>query len=151
MDGYISKPIQADELIVTVEGIVPASSAGVKKPMGVEKPEVLDRVAALERLQGDGELLAELAEVFLKGNPGLLAKIRSSLSEGDLTGIERAAHAIKGSVGNFGARRAVDAAFDLEKAARSGDLAECRRLSSVLEAEMEALKPELTRLGKKRA
>jgi PAS domain S-box-containing protein len=149
MDAYISKPIQADELIVAVEGIVPASSAGASKQMGIAESEVFDRVAALERLQGDAELLAELAEVFLKGNPGLLAGIRSSLSEGDLTGLERAAHSIKGSVSNFAARRAADAAFDLEKAARSGDLTECHRLSSVLEAEMETLKPELSRLGKK--
>jgi HPt (histidine-containing phosphotransfer) domain-containing protein len=151
MDDYISKPIQADELIAMVEGIVPANSLGGKKLVGVDNPSILDRMAALDRLQGDGELLAELADVFLKDHPRLLSAIRNSLSEGDLIGLERAAHAIKSSVGNFAAQRAVDAAFNLEKAARSGDPVECRRLCSVLEAEMETLKPEIARLGNKMA
>lgn len=151
MDAYISKPIQADELIAMVEGIVPANAVGGKKLLGVEKPAVLDRMVALERLQGDSELLAELAEVFLKDHPRLLAELRNSLSEGDLIGLERAAHTIKGSAGNFAARRAVDAAIELERAARSGDFAECRRLCSVLETELDSLKPEITRLGNKTA
>jgi two-component system, sensor histidine kinase and response regulator len=151
MDAYISKPIQADQLIVTVEGIVPASLAGGENLNGIGNPEVLDREEALERLQGDGELLAELAEVFLKDDSGLLEKIRSSLSEGNLIGLRRTAHAIRGSAGNFAARRVVNAALDLENAADNGDLAECHRLASVLEAEMKTLKVELTRLANKMA
>ena len=72
--------------------------------------------------------------------------ISKSIEREDLAGLERAAHSLKGSVGTFGARRMFDAAFELEKTARSGDLAECRRLSAALEAEMESLKPELLRL-----
>ena len=51
------------------------------------------------------------------------------------------------SVANFGARRAFEAAFELEKAARSGERAGSTRLYSALEAEIEALRPELLNLG----
>jgi HPt (histidine-containing phosphotransfer) domain-containing protein len=83
------------------------------------------------------------------GSPASPHQKSNSHSQGDLSGLERAAHAIKGSVGNYAARHAVGVAFDLEKAARNAYLAACCRLSSVLEAEMEALKPEITFLGKK--
>jgi len=87
-----------------------------------------------------------LAEVFLKDSSGQLAGILGSIDRGDLAALERAAHSLKGSVANFGAQRTFEVASHLEKMARSGDLAGCRRLSAVLEEEMEALKLELMRL-----
>jgi PAS domain S-box-containing protein len=144
MDAYISKPIQGDELIEMVEGT--AGSPSPQKTRTTESDAVFDRAEALGRLQGDQELLADLAELFLEDSPGKMADIRKSIEGKDLTGLERAAHSLKGSVGTFGARQAFDAAFALEKTARNGDLAECSRLYAALEAEMETLKPELLRL-----
>ena len=144
MDAYISKPIQGDELIEMVEGT--AGSASPQKTRTTESDAVFDRVEALGRLQGDQKLLADLAELFLEDSPGKMADIRKALEGKDLTGLERAAHSLKGSVGTFGARQAFDAAFALEKTARNGGLAECSRLYAALEAEMETLKPELLRL-----
>jgi len=65
----------------------------------------------------------------------------------DLAGLERAAHSLKGSVANFGARRTSHIAFELEKTARNGNLEACIRLCTALDAEMAALKPELLKLG----
>jgi HPt (histidine-containing phosphotransfer) domain-containing protein len=149
MDAYISKPIQADELTEMVERI--AGSVSPQKTTASTSGGGLDRGEALARLQGDKELLADLAGVFLKDYPSQLADIRNAITRGDLAGLERAAHSLKGSVANFGARRSFDVAFELEKTARSGDLAECSRLSAALEAEMEALKPELLHLGRDEA
>jgi HPt (histidine-containing phosphotransfer) domain-containing protein len=147
MDAYISKPIQGEELIEMVESVVQVGAVSPQKVMDSTPVPVFDRVEALNRLQGDQELLADSAKVFLKNSPGQLADICNAIERGDLAGLEHTAHSLKSSVGSFGARRTFNVVFELEKAARSGDLAECSRLCVALEAEMEALKPELLRLG----
>jgi len=145
MDAYITKPLKADELAEVVE-----ATAGMKGsselPTGNLVP-VLDCAEALRRLNGDGQLLADLARLFLEDSPNQVTAIRNSIEQGDISGLARASHALKGSIGNFGARRAFEAASELEKTARQGDLAKCRLLCSALESEMEALEPELSRLG----
>lgn len=88
-----------------------------------------------------------MAEAFLKSYPRQIADIRDAVGRGDLGALECAAHSFKDSPSNFCARRTYNAAFELEKAARKVDRAACCHLCSVLEAEMEVLKPELLRLG----
>jgi CheY-like chemotaxis protein len=144
MDDYLSKPVQARELAMTLEGIVGRKSA--HHPNAAKSAPVFDRAEALSRVEGDETLLAELAQLFLKDSSGRLAEIRNSLERGDAAGLERAAHSLKGSVSNFGARRAFDAAAELEKTARRGDLSECKRLCTLLEAEVDTLRPELERV-----
>jgi CheY-like chemotaxis protein len=145
MDAYITKPLKADELAEVVEAT--AGSKGPSElPTGKPVP-VLDCAEALSRLNGDGELLADLARLFLDDSPNQMTAIRNSIEQGDVSGLARASHALKGSIGNFGARRAFEAASELEKTARKGDLANCRLLCSALEHEMRALEPGLARLG----
>jgi two-component system, sensor histidine kinase and response regulator len=146
MDAYISKPVQASELISLVEEIVRLDPVPPKKPSESTKLSVFDPGEALNQLGGDKELLAELAGIFLNACPAQLADIRKSVEKGDMAGVRRAAHTLKGSVGNFGALRAFDAAFELEKSVHVGDLAGCARLYDVLEKEIESLKSELERL-----
>ena len=43
---------------------------------------VFDQAAALARVEGDEELLAELAGLFLEEAPGLLAQMREALAAG---------------------------------------------------------------------
>jgi two-component system sensor histidine kinase/response regulator len=148
MDAYISKPVQENELIAMVEEIAQSNSASPPKPTTITAAADFEPAEALERVQGDEELLADLVEVFLKDCPGQLVNIRKLIEQGDLQGIERAAHSFKGSVGNFTTRGAFSMAFDLEKTAHRGDLAQCARLYNELEAEIETLKPELMRLGR---
>jgi HPt (histidine-containing phosphotransfer) domain-containing protein len=58
-----------------------------------------------------------------------------------------AAHAIKGSVGNFSAPVALAAAQRLERLARSGDLHDADAASAALEAEIIRLRAALIALG----
>lgn len=147
MDAYISKPIQANELIAMAEKMGSVGSLRQPKAASREQAMVFNREAALERQQGDADLLAGLAQVFLKDFPSQLSEIRESIEHEDLERLQRAAHSFKRSVGNFGARRAFNAALELEQKAPDGDIEGCRRLCSALEAEMESLVPELLRLG----
>jgi len=148
MDAYISKPIGGDELNALVEQIVQLGSISPPQPPQSAAAAVLDTGEALNRLQGDKELLADLAEVFLRDYPAQLADLRNSLDCGDARGLSRAAHSLKGSVANFGARRVFEAALELEKTANGGDLAGCTRPYAALRAELDMLLPELERLGK---
>lgn len=106
----------------------------------------LDRALALERVGGDEELLREIAALFLEECPRMMADIQAAVLAGDAESLERAAHSLKGSVGNFGARRAFRAAARLEAIGRNRDLTPLPEAWSELAAAMEALGPALADL-----
>src|ERR1044071_5759624 len=87
---------------------------------------LINREAALDRVGGDEELLAEIARLFLEDYPRMVADIRDAIAAGDALGLEHAAHSLKGSVANFSADPARDAAFELEKIGRSKNLSLAR-------------------------
>jgi HPt (histidine-containing phosphotransfer) domain-containing protein len=119
--------------------------------MGVEPDkagELLDRTAILDRVGGDVEFLDEIAALFAEDCPKLLADIRSAIAAGNPVGLERAAHTLKGSVANFGAEAARQAALRLELLGRSGDLQPAPEACTVLEREMERCTTALLALAR---
>src|SRR5829696_8848101 len=82
---------------------------------------IIDLDAVLERVGGDGELLREIIGIFLQEYPTLVANIGSSAENRDGRALERSAHTLKGSVSNFSARWATQAAGDLELIGRRND------------------------------
>jgi signal transduction histidine kinase/CheY-like chemotaxis protein len=133
MDAYISKPIQPQELYATIARVVPDAAAP-------DMQEQLNLGQALDRVGGDRELLREIAGVFLDSYPGQLAELRDAVARRDSRAVQRAAHGLKGAVGNFGARAAAAAAERLELMGRAQDLAGA-------EAALGELSEALTRLG----
>jgi two-component system, sensor histidine kinase and response regulator len=107
---------------------------------------VLDRGVAMARVGGDAELLTELAVLFLEEYPRTLGALHSAMERGDLKGVERAAHGLKGSVANFGARPAVEAALQLEQLGRDQKLSEVSQALCSLELALAALRGELSAL-----
>jgi two-component system, sensor histidine kinase and response regulator len=107
---------------------------------------LLDRQVALTRVGGDLELLREIAALFLETYPEALHELHCAVDSGDAKALERSAHGLKGSVSNFGAAAAVEAAKNLE------DLGRAHRMETVadglrnLERALEALHPELVAL-----
>ena len=110
--------------------------------------QILDLTQALERVGGDRELLGEIAALFLEDAPDLLRRMREALSNGDAYGLERSAHALKGSVSNFGAKRVYDAALALELDARKLELQAAPAHFELLEKSLNALQPELAAVVK---
>jgi HPt (histidine-containing phosphotransfer) domain-containing protein len=104
---------------------------------------VLDRTVALARVGGDVELLKEIATLFLDEYPRVLTDLHEALEAGDSKKVERAAHGLKGSVSNFGARAVEDAAFELEQLGRAQKLAEVSQVLITLELALAALHGEL--------
>ncbi|MGH7225115.1 MAG: response regulator, partial [Gemmataceae bacterium] len=145
MDGYVSKPVQPRELWEAIDRLVPPyDTAGKEETSAIEG--VLDRDEIHERVGGDMDLLRELIELFLTDCPRLWQNIRDALAQGDAHKLSRAAHTLKGSIGNFGAHAACEAAQQLELLAGEGDLTHAVEAVQKLEIEMERLKPVLREL-----
>ena len=143
MDGYISKPIRAEQFLAVIEGRAPKADGPEPEGGSAARPGVagvvFDLEEALARARGKRELLRKMADLFLADCPGLLAQICSALATGDGSTLERAAHRIKGSAANLSAPRVVAVAGRLEEIARGGCLAEAEAACAGLEAEVGRL------------
>jgi PAS domain S-box-containing protein len=149
MDGYVSKPVQPELLFQAIEVLIPTASdvsAGRMSKTGATK--AFNNSKAMARVQGDSALLREMAELFLKNSPKLLEEIRQALGQGNRQALERAAHTLKGSVSNFAAHAALEAAKRLEHIARQGDLDDSAQALQSLEQELERLRPALESMKK---
>ena len=139
MDGYLSKPLRAQELIDAVESIRPAEvAAPAASDTALFQPE-----AALERVEGDRDLLVEVIGLFLAEWPQTASDLAATLESGELPAVVRLAHTLKGAVGNFASPAAFQVAEALEHAARAGDLAAARAAFSRLQETMNRLVPAL--------
>ena len=82
-------------------------------------------------------------EMFLESLPEHLTEIRSAVARRDDRTLVRAAHAVKGAVGNFATGTAYAAARRLEHAARRADWAEIRQAHSEFEQQMNDVAVQL--------
>ena len=101
---------------------------------------------ALDQLEGDTELLAELAGLFVDEYPELSAALADAITAGDMEATAKLAHRLKGSLGTFSAIPGMEAAAALEKAGRASDGDGVRaRFAEFVEA-MGDLDPEVAKL-----
>jgi HPt (histidine-containing phosphotransfer) domain-containing protein len=94
-------------------------------------------------MDGDEDLLKELIGLFLDECPRRMAEIREAITRRDATRLQLAAHTLKGSVGNFGAREATEAALRLEAVGRDRDWARAGEAWAALEEAIGRLKPAM--------
>ncbi|MGD9660211.1 MAG: Hpt domain-containing protein [Porticoccaceae bacterium] len=103
----------------------------------------LDWQGALKKLEGDKQLLMELAEMFLQQSPELLAAIDQALAKKDAPELRRAAHTLKSSAKVVGADATAEAALVLENLSRDNQLASAGAAIELLQAKIAELKPVL--------
>ena len=154
MDAYVTKPVHVPELMKMIESVVLGGNSMnanfTSEGSSVEAQlQQLDESLALSRVGGDVELLKEVVELFLDDYPSTFEKIKAAVASRNATALEHHAHSLKGSVSTFGANRAFEAAFTLEKQGRSGDLTGASDGLLQLEQALEALRPELILLQSK--
>jgi two-component system, sensor histidine kinase and response regulator len=162
MDGYITKPINPVELAETIQTVfrtvakIPAACvdpiqtvfpAAAKIPAASVDPipEGPSDAELLARFDGDGELLRELAGIFLQECPKMLDGIREALRTRDAKLLERATHTLKGSVGNFALSGAWETAQRLELLAKSGEVSGAEDIFHTLEQQLQELNQSLVR------
>ncbi len=158
MDDYVSKPIKPQVLFDVIrkrthelkEKKAAQQAPGLKAAQPLS-PEAFDLEKTMETVLGDRGLFQEIAAVFLEELPGHLASIRAGIADRDAEALNRAAHSLKGSAGNFGADQAYAAAYHLEKLGKNGELdksadglAKLEEALSVLAAEMKTVLQEMT-------
>jgi len=155
MDGYVSKPVRRTTLFRTIESVLqgkgdpqpkdesPASPPKADSRALPKTPSAFDLPAALRRLDGDLDLLAELAGLFLETGPAMMEEIRRALADDNLEAVARVAHTLKSSAGNFDARSVFEAAMNLDMAARERDRPAVEKHWESLETDVAALANEL--------
>jgi CheY-like chemotaxis protein len=151
MDDYLPKPIRKATLVAVLDRLAGLSTEP-PPPGPAEDPRGLrfDATEILARVGDDRELLAELVEIYRTDTPMLLARLRAAVAGGDARGVEEAAHAIKGTVGNFGAPAAAAEAAALEKMAQAGGLEGADEGLGRLERELQYLERCLVALSDER-
>jgi HPt (histidine-containing phosphotransfer) domain-containing protein len=104
---------------------------------------VIDRAEALERVEGDVDLLRELVGLFLEDVPARIAEIRDAIERRDAGGLRSGAHSLKGAAANLSARAVSEAAQRLEIAGRDQDFTHVESAYAVLITEIDRLTHEL--------
>lgn len=152
MDGYTSKPIRIGELEHAISQLVsPPKTPKVLLVEGNQADGLIDHVALLEGVDGDRRLLRELIRVFLADCPQRLAEIKEAVRRGDAEALRRAAHTLKGSVGNFTAKKPFEVSQRLEAMGTDGDLDTAGDACATLERELTLLNVELRKLARDRS
>jgi HPt (histidine-containing phosphotransfer) domain-containing protein len=148
MDAYVSKPLRPQQLFEVLEGLVPAAAEAGSALAGSEaQATAFDLAAALERVDGDLELMKELAGLFLSECPQRMTEIRQAIDLRDASRLRQGAHTLKGSLGVFGAREAFEVAERLETDGREQDWGQAEQDWAALEEAIGRLKPALVGLG----
>jgi CheY-like chemotaxis protein/HPt (histidine-containing phosphotransfer) domain-containing protein len=141
MDDYVSKPIDSQTLFDAIEiALHQRKSAAANEPSAVA---AIDIDALVKSVDGDRELIVFLAKIFADSSPDQLSALSDALARKDAQALAQTAHALKGSVANFRAGAAVDAAARLENIGRNGDLSLAESAIELLEMEIERLRQDL--------
>jgi two-component system, sensor histidine kinase and response regulator len=108
----------------------------------------IDWAIALVHVDGDNQLLAELATMFVQDCPRLLLEARESIAQMDHSKLERAAHTLKGRLAFFGIHDLRDKALRLETIGRMQLSGEARESLAEVEAGIELIIPEFNALSR---
>jgi len=143
MDGYLKKPVRSEDLLAAVQSAIQndsctPSQSSPEKASSAEKSvdgRVFDEATALQYVEGDRELLESMVKIYVANAAPMLAAIRAAIDGRDAKALAAEAHTFKGGVANFYASEAVDAAWNLENAAKANDFdAAAERFAHLLDA-----------------
>jgi CheY-like chemotaxis protein len=144
MDGYVSKPVRADELYEMLESLaVPRTSVHSQPADAVANDSAPDWAAALKAVGGDGALLRDIVGIVLQEVPCWLRELEAHISCRRGEDVRRLAHTIKGALGQLAAARACAAAQRLESLPINGDLSSVGESFSRLQQSWTELQPLL--------
>ncbi|MFM1559116.1 MAG: response regulator [Roseibacillus sp.] len=150
MDDYISKPIASAELYEVVErfasegpeepahSVIDTRGGDAKSNGKIMDKSTFDPARFRERL-GEETLMCELIEIFEDDSKQLMEDILIAQKSGDEEDLHRAAHSLKGVVGNYCADRAMKCVTELDARVRRGELDGVGELVKTLSVEVESL------------
>ena len=148
MDDYVSKPVKPQDLKAAIARRVAATMV-IQQPIEppTEAPaqaDVLNFSRALELVDGNRELLCEVARIFLNQYPKVIEETRRALSQEDYDTLTSAVHSLVASVGQIGGQRACAAARKLELMSSAGDRSQVPAALAELEREIMWLRSAMS-------
>jgi len=148
MNGYLSKPVQAQVLVDTIERHlatkIPASGGPDDPARGVPAASGLDRVLASRLMQEEKGLMSGMLHLFLNVAPERLERLETAAGSADASTLTAEAKMIEAAAQQLASSSLRDCARRIEAAAECGDFEGARREVGVLKQEMQTLE-ELTR------
>ncbi len=162
MDDYMTKPLKRETFLAMVRKWTAGAKGSNRQDPGrqavmdagktaarvdralldqapVDRKDTMDIRQALDEFENDTEFLFEVIQEFFEAVDRQMPKIALAVSSSNKAVIQKEAHAIKGGAANLTAVRLSEAASDLEKAGKSGDLEKCRTAFRRLREEVDAV------------
>lgn len=109
---------------------------------------ILDRAEGLRRVAGDERLYGDLVDVFLRDLPRVLGLMDAALATQMPTKLQCAAHSLRGSALQIGARAVAECAAQLETIARRGNLTDAPALRRRLDDALAQLQTACGQIGR---
>ncbi len=156
MDDYVSKPIDARALLAAIDRLTRSHGAEAEFESDISLLELGEegrrQIASLEEARemfdGDEAVVQQLIQVFLHDHERTIADLQRAAARLDYNSLGEIGHSVKGSVGLFCARRAIEAARGLEALAAAQDPQAATGQSQALVSELkllaQALRGEVT-------
>jgi signal transduction histidine kinase/CheY-like chemotaxis protein/HPt (histidine-containing phosphotransfer) domain-containing protein len=150
MDGYVTKPIDSDELARAIVRLVPAAAQG--EPSSTARDRAVDvgesLQACLKLVGGKVEHLKEIGKLFAQESAKALEEIRAAIASRDAPRLQLAAHSFKGAVALFGVAAATEEVLELESMGRVGDLTDAQNALTALEIAMATVNGIVERISR---
>jgi CheY-like chemotaxis protein/HPt (histidine-containing phosphotransfer) domain-containing protein len=147
MDEYLSKPIRARQIADKLAQLFPSGpQQEARVAVVTESPapsQLIDWDHALEGVDGDHQLLAEVISAFLETLPQSVARVGAALEKKESDGLAGAAHSLKGELLAIGATVAAESARLLESAGKESDLSRANAVFVGLQQQLTALREPL--------
>jgi CheY-like chemotaxis protein len=134
MNGYLSKPVSfrgLSEALLEVSGgeAAPAAEADA----GERSRGILEKDEVLKNLGDNEDLLREIFEIFLRGAPERMDKLRLALDGDDPATARREVHSLKGNAATIGAFSLSALAMRAHSLIKSGEAGKAREMLPALE------------------
>ena len=141
MDGYVSKPIDPDELYAAVESLISKDkisfSDSKHSKKGYEAAQEVSRV--LKKLGNDKDLLQEMIELLVEDARESIKELKRSLSKGDYKEALSIIHGLKGELGNLGLEKSLFYAEKAERLIKDKNFSEVQEYLDKLDLEIKFL------------
>ena len=152
MDGYVAKPVRSAELYAALEQNVPQAAFLPRLEPASQAAEAksFDPDAFYLAMGSDPALVREMILAFQEDAERWLAAAESALAEQDAKALHRAAHGLKGMVGNFTTAEPFQRVSELNELTRNGVFTpQAGVLFSAARESLSRLREELVKLGEK--
>lgn len=151
MDDYLSKPFTQEQLgnllaqwLPTISLAAAPATPASRSKAGIQReldPRAIDNLRTLR-----AGLLPKVLAAWLQESPDLLTQMQQAIAEQDASRLLRAAHSLKNSAANLGARPLSQLCLQIEQLARQGTTQRLENLMAEIEYRFMLTKDEIALL-----